>query len=585
MAIVAQGQISIVDLHDMPPVQAHLEANKSKTIIKMRDNSISPNITTSDALLISAELYESGSQTNLFSKASGIGANGTITGITWTVRQGSTIILPANYGTNGISISAPSGYYANSQMKITKAATLDPNLTVSAVIEYRYIGMDEATPITIDIDFSTVYHGSDGDDAYSLSMSNTAHIFPINPKDGTLIPGVSTTCDFELYQGNVKQDGFTITKGNHSNLFNVNLGSFDTTNKKQTVTISVNEAVAAKIRATGAPETEQGVIPFTITAKDGKTKLKHDFSWAVSSKGVNGNDSTSYWMIPSTTRLVYKPDAKTGNFAFDKNYITLQGKKQTGKNPVQDAGSAVKFSAVLYDAADTKIGNTITGTRIPASGNLNTNTRKIVIEMRTNDGDNILLDTETIQVQVIEKDPVTVSLTSNTREVRNSSGTATLTFSVFRKGKDVSTTCGDITWRVGETTSTNKTNTLTIAGSSINNFVNVKASVVIQGTTYYDTISIIDVSDPIQVMIMSSLGDQFVNGFTSTELTAVIWQNGVKIDEDGSKYIYTWKKFNRNGDRDNSFGTNGVKTGKTITVTGTEVSRKAIFVCELSTKS
>lgn len=585
MAIVAQGQISIVDLHDMPPVQAHLDANKSKTIIKMRDNSISPNITASDALLISAELYESGSQTNLFSKASGIGANGTITGITWTVRQGSTLILPANYSTNGISISAPSGYYTNSQMKITKAATLDPNLTVSAVIEYRYIGMDEATPITIDIDFSTVYHGSDGDDAYSLSMSNTAHIFPINPTDGTLIPGVSTTCDFELYQGNVKQDGFTITKGNHSNLFNVNLGSFDTTNKKQTVTISVNEAVAANIRATGAPETEQGVIPFTITAKDGKTKLKHDFSWAVSSKGVNGNDSTSYWMIPSTTRLVYKPDATTGNFAFDKNYITLQGKKQTGKNPVQDAGSAVKFSAVLYDAADKKIGDTITGTRIPASGNLNTNTRKIVIEMRTNDRDNILLDTETIQVQVIEKDPVTVSLTSDTREVRNSTGTATLTFSVFRKGKDVSTTCGDITWRVGETTSTNKTNTLTIAGSSINNFVNVKASVVIQGTTYYDTISIIDVSDPIQVMIMSSRGDQFVNGFTSTELTAVIWQNGDKIDEDGSKYIYTWKKFNRNGDRDNTFGTNGVKTGKTITVTGTEVSRKAIFVCELSTKS
>ena len=585
MAIVAQGQISIVDLHDMPPVQAHLEANKSKTIIKMRDNSISPNITTSDALLISAELYESGSQTNLFSKASGVGVNGTITGITWTVRQGSTLILPANYSTNGISLSTPSGCYTNCQMKITKAATLDPNLTVSAVVEYKYIGMDEATPITIDIDFSTVYHGSDGDDAYSLSMSNTAHIFPINPADGTLIPGVSTTCDFELYQGNVKQDSFTITKGNHSDLFNVDIGSFDIINKKQTVTISVNEAVAMKIRATGAPETEQGTIPFIITAKDGKTKLRHDFSWAVSSKGVNGNDSTSYWMIPSTTRLVYKPDAITGAFAFDKTHITLQGKKQTGTNPVQDAGSAVKFSTVLYDEADKKIGDTITGTRIPASGNLNTNTRKIVIEMRTNDEDNILLDTETIQVQVIEKDPVTVSLTSNTREVRNSSGTATLTFSVFRKGKDVSTTCGDITWRVGETTSTNTTNTLTIAGSSINNFVNVKASVVIQGTTYYDTISIIDVSDPIQVMIMSSLGDQFVNGFTSTELTADIWQNGDKIDEDGSKYNYTWKKFNEDGDRDNTFGTNGVKTGKTITVTGTEVSRKAIFVCELSTKS
>lgn len=585
MAIVAQGQISIVDLHDMPPVQAHLDANKSKTIIKMKDNSISPNISASDALLISAELYESGSQTNLFSKASGIGANGTITGITWTVRQGSTLILPANYSTNGISLSTPSGYYANCQMKITKAATLDPNLTVSAVIDYKYVGMDKATPITIDIDFSTVYHGSDGDDAYSLSMSNTAHIFPINPADGTLIPGVSTTCDFELYQGNVKQDGFTITKGNHSDLFIVNLGSFDSTNKKQTVTISVNEAVAANIRATGAPETEQGIIPFTITAKDGKTKLKHDFSWAISSKGVNGNDATSYWMIPSTTRLVYKPDADTGVFAFDKTYITLQGKKQTGTNPVQDTGSDVKFSTVLYDEVDKKIGNTITGTRIPASGNLNTNTRKIVIEMRTNDGDSILLDTETIQVQVIEKDPVTVSLTSDTREVRNSSGTATLTFSVFRKGKDVSTTCGDITWRVGETISTNKTNTLTIAGSSIDNFVNVKASVVIQGTTYYDTISIIDVSDPIQVMIMSSLGDQFVNGFTSTELTADIWQNGDKIDEDGSKYNYTWKKFDRNGDRDNTFGTNGVKTGKTITVTGTEVSRKAIFVCELSTKS
>ena len=585
MAIVAQGQISIVDLHDMPPLQAHLDANKSKTIVKKRDNSISPNVSASDALLISAELYEAGSQTNLFSKANGMGENGIITGITWAVRQGSALISPDSYSANGISITTPSGYYANSQMKITKAATLDPNLTVSAVVNYRYIGMDEATPITIDIDFSTIYHGSDGDDAYSLSVSNTAHIFPISPANGTLMPGVSTTCDFELYQGNVKQDGFTITKGNHSNLFNVNLGSFDTENKRQTVTISVNEDVAAKIRATGAPETEQGTIPFIITASDGITKLKHDFSWAVSSKGVNGNDATSYWMIPSTTRLVYKPDVITGAFAFDKTYITLQGKKQTGTNPVEDVGSSVKFSTVLYDEAGAKIGDTITGTRIPASGDLNTNTRKIVIEMRTNDGDNTLLDTETIQVQVIEKDSVTVSLTSDTREVRNSTGTATLTFSVFRKGKDVSTTCGDITWRVGETISENKTNTLTIAGSSIDNFVNIKASVVIQGTTYYDTISIIDVSDPIQVMIMSSLGDQFVNGFTSTELTAEIWQNGDKIDEDGSKYNYTWKKFNEDGDRDNTFGTNGVKTGKTITVSGTEVSRKAIFVCELSTKS
>jgi hypothetical protein len=94
---------------------------------------------------------------------------------------------------------------------------------------------------------------------------------------------------------------------------------------------------------------------------------------------------------------------------------------------------------------------------------------------------------------------------------------------------------------------------------------------------FTDVATFIDHSDPIQVVITSTGGDVFKNGQGSTTLKAVVYQAGSEIDADG-KGTYTWTKYNKDGAVDTTWGTSGTKTGKTLSVSNTDVSTKATFM-------
>ena len=94
---------------------------------------------------------------------------------------------------------------------------------------------------------------------------------------------------------------------------------------------------------------------------------------------------------------------------------------------------------------------------------------------------------------------------------------------------------------------------------------------------FTDVATFIDNSDPIQVVITSTGGDVFKNGQGSTVLTAVVYQAGTEIDSEG-KGTYTWTKYNKDGAIDTSWGTSGSKSGKTLSVSNTDVSTKATFM-------
>ena len=96
-------------------------------------------------------------------------------------------------------------------------------------------------------------------------------------------------------------------------------------------------------------------------------------------------------------------------------------------------------------------------------------------------------------------------------------------------------------------------------------------------STFNDVATFIDNSYPIQVVITSTGGDVFKNGVGSTVLTAVVYQAGAEIDADG-KGTYTWTKYNKDGAIDTSWGTSGSKTGKTLSVSSSDVATKATFM-------
>ena len=98
---------------------------------------------------------------------------------------------------------------------------------------------------------------------------------------------------------------------------------------------------------------------------------------------------------------------------------------------------------------------------------------------------------------------------------------------------------------------------------------------------FYDVATFIDNSDPIQVIITSTGGDVFKNGKGSTTLKAVVYQAGEEIDSAGTG-TYTWTKYNKDGTVDTSWGTSGKKTGKTLSVSNTDVTVKATFMVEVT---
>lgn len=97
------------------------------------------------------------------------------------------------------------------------------------------------------------------------------------------------------------------------------------------------------------------------------------------------------------------------------------------------------------------------------------------------------------------------------------------------------------------------------------------------GNKYQDTVTVVDHSDPLQVIIISTGGNVFKNGVGTTELTAQLFQGDEEVDVNGTKYVYKWYKYDQNGNIDPSFN----KTGKTITVNSSDVVNKATFVCEI----
>lgn len=133
------------------------------------------------------------------------------------------------------------------------------------------------------------------------------------------------------------------------------------------------------------------------------------------------------------------------------------------------------------------------------------------------------------------------------------------------------------------------TNTLTIPASAVDGVATFKCVITDTDSTsptynqkFSATISFADLTDPIQVTVVSTGGDVFKNGNGSTTLTAKLFQAGAEIDAAGSLYTYKWYKYDQNGNRVTGWGgATDYKTGKSITVGGADVDVKATFVVEI----
>ena len=134
------------------------------------------------------------------------------------------------------------------------------------------------------------------------------------------------------------------------------------------------------------------------------------------------------------------------------------------------------------------------------------------------------------------------------------------------------------------------TNEITIPASAVLNIDSFKCVVKDTDTasgTYNsevsDIITFADMTDPYMVEIQAPQGTTLTSGMTSTVLTVNLWQNGAQLDNSFfTDATVTWRKYNKLGVQDTSWGTNGKKTGRSLTVTRDEISVAATFIVEIS---
>lgn len=134
------------------------------------------------------------------------------------------------------------------------------------------------------------------------------------------------------------------------------------------------------------------------------------------------------------------------------------------------------------------------------------------------------------------------------------------------------------------------TNEIIIPESAVLNFESFKCEIKdtdaasgTYNTSVSDIISFADMSDPYQVEITAPAGTTLTSGLTSTTLTVNCWQNGVLLsDSFFTGATCTWRKFNKLGVQDTAWGTSGIKTGRSLTITRSEVSVAATFTVEIN---
>ena len=130
------------------------------------------------------------------------------------------------------------------------------------------------------------------------------------------------------------------------------------------------------------------------------------------------------------------------------------------------------------------------------------------------------------------------------------------------------------------------TNEITITADAVLNFETFKCSIKDTDTSagnasankvVCDILSFSDMSDPITVDLVSQKGFTIKNNANDVDAKAFLYRNGAELDTAGSAYTYTWKLWN-------SAGTSVVRTytGKSITVSKTDVTGKGVLMCEIS---
>lgn len=566
MAVMASGQLTLVDINDSKQLQLFLNSSQPKTQIFNPDNSTYTPSWTTNKPVVTPQVFVAGDTTDLINS---------LKSIKWFIDGVEKTASDTNYtlGTGN------------------KSLTINTNVLSSATavkIECEVVYTDPDTGFDIkakaDIEFVKVSSGAKGvkGDTGATGATGASAIMAVLTNDSHTV----TT----------NTDGSGGSYGGATSTIMVYEGGSDVS-ASWTVTATpsagVTGSLSGKTYTVTAMSVDTGYVDFTAT-RSGYATITKRFTIAKNKQGVKGDtgtSATSYWLVSSNPAI-----SKSDTGTYTPGSITVSGKSQTGSSaPVNYSGRfiiAETTDGTNYTTRYTSSANEASKTHTPSAG-----IKAVKVSLYLAGGTTNLIDEQVIPVVSDGVSAVrAVVWTPEGNTVRNSSGSLKAICDVYR-GSDVVTASyqwyiqdptqttdvgGGIGWKkltstynLGTTGYTAKE--LTIPASAIVSVESFKCVATYNAVTYSDVCTVNDVSDPIQVVITGA--NMFKNGEGSVTLRAKLFRAGVELDVNGTDgYTYAWSIYDANNVKNTGFA----KTGKEITVLATDITVRGNVVCEVS---
>ncbi|UUV46443.1 hypothetical protein [Bacillus phage vB_BanS-Thrax3] len=576
MAIVASGQLTLVDLNDSKQLLAYIGSTQQRQVIfNPNGNTYYPDYSTANNVL-TPQLFIAGTPTD-------VGAD--VISTKWFVQTNSTGVLT--------EITASTADYALGTGKpvtlTIKNNVLSSNNSMTYVCEMQYPDKDTGFTVTAKAEYEIVKvtNGTDGKSGANAIMgilSNDSHTLPAD-SNGNVSSFAGATSTLTIYEGaTATTTGWTVTQARSAGL-------------------TVAEATTAWTATITGMTTDTGYVEFTAK-KTGYSDVVKRFTITKNKSGAN---ATAYWLLSSNVAI-----AKNSSGNYVPATLTITGKSQSGTSAVVDYKG--RFS--IYESTD---GTTFPNKKYESTADEATGSytytpsagiKSARIRLYQAGGLTVMLDEQIIPVVMDGtngKDSISgVVWTPDGNAMKNSSATLKAQMDIYQGStlvpvanvtaykwyyQEPSATIangqgdadGGDGWKLMKDTATANgctgynTYQLTIPASAVLNVESFKCVATYQTVKYKDVCTILDVSDPFLISIVGV--NTFKNGQGTTTLTAKIYQAGAEVDAlNNQGYTYTWYLYNAQ----NVKVTGWSKTGKTITVSSDDVDIRANVVCEVS---
>ena len=180
---LATGQITLLDLTDLPSLQGYLVSNQPTIQFLNTGGTYTPSWATSPNLVVSAELYTVGSGANIIESTK-------VESITWKVNG--TVIAAGN--TDYVLVAGTGGKYTSLKISKNLLTALLPTIQIEATVNYKHSSSFAATPVKMEITFGLVQQGAQGPSgatAKLLNLSTDTNVFTYDAY-GTASPATQT---------------------------------------------------------------------------------------------------------------------------------------------------------------------------------------------------------------------------------------------------------------------------------------------------------------------------------------------------------------------------------------------------------